>query len=91
MSTKVTPAMVLRCRQIAAPRATLTKRSLGTLSFSFYGPTASGGMTYVMVDKLEEAGLIRWVDDPTHYAPHQVRAELTEAGRAAIAAVPSRK
>ncbi|CAG9169911.1 helix-turn-helix domain-containing protein [Cupriavidus pinatubonensis] len=49
-----------------------------------YSTTGRGGLTYVMVGKLEDAGLIEWVPgDPLGTIP-RVFARLTDAGRAAI-------
>lgn len=81
METKITPAMRKRLEQV--------KR--GDIERTGYGWTHSyhtrngGGLTYVMVDKLEQAGLIAWRD--TGQESNRHAAVLTEAGEAAL--VPS--
>ncbi|AZG12033.1 MULTISPECIES: hypothetical protein [Cupriavidus] len=49
-----------------------------------YSTPGRGGLTYVMVGKLEDAGLIEWEQDEPLGTIQHVRARLTDAGRAAI-------
>ncbi len=79
-SIKVTPAMREWCRYLAQPGKGLRR----TYLTSGYRATAERGirkqgLTYVMGLKLEDAGLIKWVNQEGSRIGHV--AELTDKGR----------
>ena len=80
MGTKITPAMRKRLEQVQ--RGGLERTGYGWSHSYHTTGTASGGLTYVMVDKMEEAGLIEWKD--TGELRNRHIAVLTEAGAAAL-------
>ena len=78
IETKVTPAMRKRLAQVK--RGNLERTGYG---WNYYYHTkGDGGLTYVMVDKLQQAGLIAWNDTGGERNRHV--AVLTEAGTAAL-------
>lgn len=79
MGTKITPAVRKRLEQVK--RGGIERTGYGwTHSYHTKG---EGGLTYVMVDKLEQAGLIAWNDTGKERNRHI--AVLTEGGAAALA------
>lgn len=80
IETKITPAMRKRLTQVK--HGNLERTGYGWNHF--YHTKGGGGLTYVMVDKLEQAGLIAWNDTGKEQNRHI--AVLTEAGTAALGA-----
>lgn len=76
--SRITPAMRAWCKRLANP-AHCTLHETGTLSFQTRGVSGAGKPTYVIVGRLEDAGLITW-DGPVR---GNRRALLTDAGREA--------
>lgn len=79
MGTKITQAMRQRLEQVK--RGDIERTGYGWVHY--YHTRNGGGLTYVMVDKLEEAGLISWSD--TGQEGNRHIAELTKAGADALA------
>lgn len=78
---KITPAMRQWCKRIASGHTTL--RKTGVMNYSASGLLGHSKPTYVIVNKLEDAGLITWsVQNPDSDRCDRV-AILTEAGKAA--------
>lgn len=80
MATKITTAMRKRLEQVQ--RGDLERTGYGWSHSYHTTGTATGGLTYVMVDKMEEAGLIAWKD--TGQLRNRHIAVLTEAGVTAL-------
>lgn len=81
VEVKVTPAMRGWLEHIG--RGGEIRRSAQFFTGPYSTP-GRGGLTYVMVGKLEDAGLIEWEPDAPLGTIQHVRARLTDAGRAVI-------
>lgn len=81
MTSAVTATMRKRLEQVRRGEVYMT--GYGWSRCYHTQGTATGGLTYVMVDKLEDAGLITWKD--TGELGNKHVAVLTEAGAAALA------